>query len=332
MRTRTDVLLDALAMVDEDMVRQAWAQRRRVRPWRQAAAVLAAVLLCLTTAATAVAADVEPAYRALYALSPALAQRLKPVRLRCTDNGVEMEVISARVQGDTAQVYLALRDLTGDRVDGTTDLFDSCSIHCPVDASANCRLVDFAADTGTATFLFTLTQMEGKALDGTKLTFSVGEFLSHKTHTEGDIPAVTVTGDFPDAQWQGDVTLRGGGGEDYEKLRDEPVLVPQGTLAVPVPGVTVTAVGRRDGQVHVQLRYDDILRTDNHGWVCLRDSAGEEVQPVASVSFWAENGRDSYEEYIFPQGREAGQLHGKFWTCHTLTKGSWQVTFPLEGD
>lgn len=39
-------------------------------------------------------------------------------------------------------------------------------------------------------------------------------------------------------------------------------------------GVTVTAYGFIDGKLHIQVYYDDILHTDNHGFVWLQDKDG----------------------------------------------------------
>ena len=120
---------------------------RAARAQSRAAAALAAAVLCLSLAAPALA-NADPAYELLYRLSPAAAQLLRPVRKADEDNGIRLEVVSARVEGDTAEIYVTLRDLTGDRVDDTTDLFDSYSIHRPFDSSAACRSAGFDAETG----------------------------------------------------------------------------------------------------------------------------------------------------------------------------------------
>ena len=67
------------------------------------------------------AAGTEPVYSILYALSPALAQQFQPIQKSCVSNGIRMEVVSARLEGSTAQLYLTMQDLEGDRLDESCD-------------------------------------------------------------------------------------------------------------------------------------------------------------------------------------------------------------------
>ena len=98
-------------------------------------------------------------------------------------------------------------------------------------------------------------------------------------------------------------------------------------------GVTLTGYGFVDDMLHVQLRYDDILNTDNHGYVYLKKADGETIESVYDVSFWDEVQKDSYEEYIFPVAVEKlskYEMWGEFWTCSDVPiEGNWQVIFPI---
>lgn len=101
----------------------------------------------------------------------------------------------------------------------------------------------------------------------------------------------------------------------------------------PVEGVTVTDVGFIGEKLHIQVHYDNILETDNHGYIYLVKDGGVEIRSKASVAFWDSEQRGSYEEYIFdisPSEIQHYELCGHFWTCNSVTKGNWQVTFPLE--
>ena len=87
------------------------------------------------------------------------------------------------------------------------------------------------------------------------------------------------------------------------------------------------------GKLRIQLHYDDILNTDNHGFVTLQNSAGEQIDCVTNVAFWDEDGTGSYEEYWFDVGPDQVQglsARGSFWTCGTAIQGHWEITFPLE--
>ena len=113
-------------------------QRSFPRRMRIAAACLAGVLfLSASSLLAAVAAGSMPAYEILYALYPETAKRLTPVQISCEDNGIRMEVEAVYVHADTAEIYLSMQDLTGERIDETVDLFDSYSIHSSRDSSCS---------------------------------------------------------------------------------------------------------------------------------------------------------------------------------------------------
>ena len=95
----------------------------------------------------------------------------------------------------------------------------------------------------------------------------------------------------------------------------------------------LTGTGLVDGKLHIQVKYDDILNTDNHGYAYLKNSSGKIINYNYSVAFWADNKADSYEEYVFDIDYDelAGcEVMGEFWTCNNApVQGSWQVTFPI---
>ena len=99
-------------------------------------------------------------------------------------------------------------------------------------------------------------------------------------------------------------------------------------------GISVTAVGIVENQLRIQVFYEDILRTDNPGFVSLRDAAGRQISCTGSVSFWDEQRCGSYEESFFeiPARLDGCRVEGEFWNSSTLTQGAWQVTFPLGED
>ncbi|MGM9619137.1 MAG: hypothetical protein ACI3W8_04815 [Oscillospiraceae bacterium] len=307
--------------------------RRKRSVLRKTALLAAALAVCLLLSVPALAAaDVQPAYAFLYAFSPELAQKLKPIQRSCEDNGIRMEVVSAAIDGDTAEILLSLRDLTGDRVDETTDLFDSYRINRPFSCSAACRLERYDEETRTAYYLIHLTQWDGQEIGGKKITFSFSEFLSKKQVFHGPIPEVDLSAAAPAAETQTKVDLRGYGGS---AACDRFLLPGSGSDYSPVPGVTITALGYIDGKLHIQAYYENILETDNHGTLWLRDGSGAEYQCEAAGSFWDAEQRGSYEEYIFDVPAEDlpdCTLWGDFTVCGTLTRGNWQVTFPLDGE
>lgn len=334
---RANPLLDAIGSIDDTAI-QAARMRKVKRPsHRQYAALAAAVLCTLLTVPALAFAGVDQAYEVLYAVSPAIAQTLKPVQMSCEDNGVRMEVISAAVQGDRADVYISMQDLTGDRIDETVDLFDSYQINRPFDGRATCRLVGYDAQQKAATFLISMTRLGQKDIDGGKVTFSVQEFLSGKQMFEGPLPQLDLTSATQSPDMQTNVDIRGWSQPDGTRMDVEaiPILARQDDLLFsPAPGVQVTAMGYADGKLHIQTCYDNILETDNHGYVYLKNADGEVIYASASISFWDEAHNSSFDEEIFDilaEELSEYQVCGAFWTGAKLTRGSWQVTFPLEG-
>lgn len=332
---RADPLLDAIGMIDDATIQAARTYKVKRRPYRRYAALAAAAVLCVLLTVPALAyAGVAPAYGVLYAVSPAIAQTLKPVQMSCEGNGIRMEVISAAVQGDRADIYISMQDLTGDRIDETVDLFDSYQINRPFDSIATCRLVTYDEQQKAATFLISITRMDQKDISGGKVTFSVREFLSGKQMFEGLLPQLDLSSAAQSPDTQTGVDIRGGSqlDEAHTDADSIPVLVRQGDL-LSSPGVQVTAMGFVDGKLHIQTHYDNILETDNHGYVYLQNADGEVIQNDFSVTFWDETHSGSYDEAVFDvsaEGASGYQVYGTFWTGAKLTKGNWQVTFSLE--
>ena len=310
------------------------ARPRRLRPL----IALAAVLVCLALAVPAFAMPALAAdpngYALLYSISPAAAQFFKPVNRSDEDNGIRLTVDSVYLHSDTVEVYVALQDLTGDRLDETTDLFDSYRINRGFDCSATCSLAGYDAQTRTARFLISITSFDGQDIEGDKLTFSLNRLLTGKTETEGAVTGLDLAAVQAEPATQ-QVTRRGGSGIAAEAggstAETRTALVPTGTLAAPAPGVAITAVGYVDGLLHIQVLYENILETDNHGQLWL-DNGVEKLECLGSLSFFAENGSDSYEDYYFdvtPAQLADCTLYGSFVTADTLIEGNWEITFPL---
>lgn len=320
----------ALNGIDERYVQELLRPvKRRYLPLKRIVALAAALLLMLSCSVSALAAaDVAPAYELLYTVSPALAQRMKPVRLATEDNGIRMEVVSAAVEGDTATVYLSLRDLTGDRIDATTDLFDSLRIRRSFDCSSIVQLDHFDESSGTAYYLFQMTQFGGREIRGKKVTVSLSRFLSRKENFLGAIEGVDLSAASAAPATQTVTDLRG----SAKGSGGATALLP--TLRVsPAAGAAVTAIGFVDGKLHVQLYYEDIARTDNHGWVWLESESGQRIDSASAFSFWDSEQRGSYEEYVFPvssaEALDGYRLFGELTLCAALCEGDWQVTFAL---
>lgn len=330
---RSEKLQDAVGGVRDDYIlaahQDAQAVRKRSRRWI-ALAVAACLLLIFTVPAMA-AADNDTAYDILYAVSPAIAQGLKPVHAVCENRGIRMEVVSALISGDSAEVLLTLTDTTDARIDETTDLFDSYCIHTPFDCVGTCTALGYDNETKTAAFLVSLTQTDSEPIPGDKVTFSVDTLLYGKEYHDFSLDGIDLSALPENPPLRERYTLRGM--PESASAGGFSLLEPQEYQGFSLTdGCRVAAYGLVDGRLHVQVLYENILETDNHGFVYLTGVEGEQIYAETSVSFWSDIDRDSYEEYIFdvsPELLPQYRLSWEVWTCRGAMHGNWQVTVPL---
>lgn len=312
---------------------------RKLFLWRKPAIAFVCIFLCTFLVIPTLAATVKPIYQLMYMVSPSVAQFFMPVQKSDVENGIKMEVVSAYIHENKAEIYITMQDLTEDRIDKTTDLYDSYSINRPFDSSVHCERVGYDENTKTATFLITIKEWGKHNIKGNKLTFSVKEFLSHKKSYEKveipfDLSTVTAA-----AQVQ-NVYTTGGGGVAYEKSDGGKsiVLTPgQAIAGFPVDGIDVTAIGYIDGKLHVQMALNNRLKSDKHGSFFLVDCNGQTFDDSHSIYFSNQydnaEERIDYCEYVFdiPQEKiDTYKLYGDFVTSGMYTEGNWRVTFPLE--
>lgn len=317
--------------------------RIKAKPiFRRPIAVAAAIILCLTLATPVLAAKVPEIYELMYLVSPTVAQYFTPVQESCEDNGIRMEVVSTSIHDDTAQIYVTMQDLTGDRVDATTDLFDSYSLHIPFDSISHCERVGFDETTRMATFLITISTMDGKDIDikGGKVTFSVREFLSHKVSEENlpislDLAAIGEEKTIFTLDSQNDMyTYVGGSSIDGKSPDSYSVLIPGNSVYSLGEGMDITGIGFVNGQLHIQTATYDKLTMDTHGDFLLVDASGSKVyyNSVCFVAGVDTDNRTDYQEFVFdvsPEEIGSYSLLGNYYSSGMNTKGNWKVTFPL---
>ena len=331
---KTDTFMNAVGMIDDRFLDVEIPGKNIVyRKWRKrlvSAAAVAALLVCPFPALTAL--GVDAAYDVLYNIAPGVAQTFKPVQKSCIDSGIEMTVISAERSGSEASVYLAMHDTTGTCPDGNWDLFDSYNINVSRDMSGHCSFSDYDPDTHTAYFVVHLQTMDGSDMPRRKVTFSVSELLVGKQHTEGTVEGV----DMKNIPYEPPTTIPTDfrGMDDIEGYRF--LLPSEQALSNPAPGVSVLNAGYIDGAFHILTRYDDIIHTDNHGFMMLVDNEGNTYGDDANTKwfdYWDGSYTDSFTEQVIQidYDKLAGcTLQGDFVTCQNHISGDWQVTFPLE--
>ncbi|MDC7286311.1 DUF4179 domain-containing protein [Blautia schinkii] len=338
---RGNEFLDKMSLVDPAYVEAAALMpRRRKNSLKRWCAIAACLCLVLSLALPAMAEN-RAFYNALYTISPATAQFFKPVQLSCEDNGIRMEVTAAYIHEDTAEIYISMQDLEETRFDETIDLFDSYRINSPFDCTSHCQFSSYDPDTHTATFLITIEQWNKHNIVGDKLTFTIREFLSNKKTYEGIIDGVSLANIGKNAVTQ-TVAPRGYTSATLNEENNNTTtetrmttLKPGSNISSPINGVSLTGIGYVDGALHVQTYYKDILKTDNHGSIALINKETSEIITCnGSIAFFDDEGKGSYEDYIFTgiaaETLDEYELYGDFTTSQGSVEGNWSVTFPLK--
>ena len=86
-------------VMDSIRPRKIW----NLRPVGAIAAMLAVVLL----ATPVMAAYIPPINDLMYQVSPQMAERFTPIQKSCVKNGIKMEVVSASVHGNVAEMVVS---------------------------------------------------------------------------------------------------------------------------------------------------------------------------------------------------------------------------------
>ncbi len=287
---------------------------------------VAAFILMLTIATPALAASSTAFNELLYRFAPAAAMHYRPVNLSCEDNGVTVELMAVNINGDMAEMYIAVQ---GEMIDGTVDLFDSYHLDTAKEAEAYCQQTGYIAETNTAVFYINYRHMDGSPIDGQKLTFNLREMLVNKQEHTRDL-----TGFLPQSKEESltfrPACINGRGGDAVDNHAAYTNVLISADAPIPiVDGVSFSGSGYVDGKLHIQMRYEDNLRTDNHGFLWFVSADNQAIHDFASIHF--KDGKDAIVEYVFSSDTipESPVLMGDFTTCDSLITGDWAITFPL---
>ena len=129
--------------------------------------------------------------------------------------------------------------------------------------------------------------------------------------------------------------LKGCGGTNYNEMENNfQALKTTGILCSPIAEVDITAMGYVDVKLHIQVKYEDSLETDNHGYIYFKNDKGEEIHCIANIAFSTDSEhQERYVEYVYDLSDvdlTQYKVYGYFVTSDTHIEGNWSVTFPLE--
>lgn len=317
-------------------------RKRRLPSVRTLAAVAGAACLLLVSMPV-LAAYVPGIYELMYLVSPQIAQFFIPVQESCVSNGIRMEVVAASIHDNVVEMYVTMEDLEGGRIDGTASLDDSYWINRSFGGMEGCHNLGFEEETGKITYLIQIQDWGDRSIEGEKLTFGVRQLhIGKRVYENVKIPVdLTAVGTAEEVR---EVHYTGGGTMDAEKysLDGGLVMVPGEAMEeFPVKeDYELTGIGYVDGKLHIQTAIYDRMRTDNHGFFCLVNEAGEEIRNVYSAYWNPDPNRGQGQEHtvdyveevfeITPEKLAGCELYGSFWTSSgERIYGNWQVTFPI---
>lgn len=314
---------------------------RALIKWNKPALAIISIFLCLTLGVPVLASHFSPIHELMYWVSPSFAQFFMPVEMSDIDNDIELEVVSVYLQEHTAEIYLTLEDLSGNsRIDETTDLNNSYSIHKSFTSVAGCQLLGYDEATQKATFLISISEYIMEDITSDKITFSINEFFSNKDSYEDHLIPITLASLPTDNKYQS-IRANGGSGIDANKYvdfeKDLSALIPTTyDISLPLDNVFLTGVGYIDGKLHIQSSVKSSSNNYSKKVFHLKDIDGNRVDSIYTFSFTHQNNNDEdydYNNYVFdiPQ-EDIGKftLHGDFESPGIKTKGNWKVTFPIK--
>ena len=322
-------ILGALGDVSDAWITDAEAPVRRRRPVRWMAVLAAVLVLTVALAATA-AAYTDAGHAILYALSPAVAQALKPVNGSCEKNGVRMTVDSAVIENNTAYIRIDMTDLEGDLFDGSVDLYDSYSVDRAFDCVGHCTKEGYDEATHTVTYLIQLAPMDDTILKPGKVTFRVGELRGHAEQWEQVIDNVDLTCADPAPETLSNADLKTLYGWQGVPLEQD-CLAPGEPTEI-CPGAAVTGLGWVDGKLRVQIREQLSAELNTTGFVWLADEDDARLDTDYEIFFDQANQfrYDNYDFDITPEEAGSFKLAGFFHILRDPIDGPWEVTFKLQ--
>ena len=310
---------------------------------------IAAVFCLIVTCSMGVLAATTPHSRNLLAvLGEQVFFLLQPVERSCVQNGIETTVVAAMNDRDTVDIYVAVRDLEGSRVNARTDLAD-VSLSGPL-ISPSVQLVQFDEKSATATFR--IEGVCGEDLNGKKVTLSIGTVLLNRSDyfsQDTGVNVAQIARAFPEPEFQeltgSRVYMTVGSDNETPLFADDKALAPaeseENALTQLLPWGSLAAGGVADGALYLLVCPDETGRYAQYTDVRLLDKRHPEQtgQTIHTVEFGAletiaDNQYYEYTEYVIPlpenAGSEALSIVCSGVTYEEALRGKWSSTFRLE--
>lgn len=307
--------------------------RLRKRPLRM---LIVVCILIFALSALCIAAELPDKILSLF----------EPVNESSVYDGIELRVVSAVADDDSIMILYTMKDLKGSRISEFTSIYD---YNLSSAATLGTYPVDYDAKTKTATFC--MAGDNGNEMKGRKLTLSISSFLDgapmelretklnvydmlqRQSNRSGGPGFRDYNAEKEDSFWnaqnQNGSDLR----EEFVQKDQFPILE-EGAMNLKIPGVdwiTVTNVGYKDGWLHIQVKYDGKKSGFNHGYICLSDKKGTELENAILNSPLA----DGSEEFVIKaadlEDLKGTYLSGVLTNYDSLNSGKWETAFKVKG-
>ncbi|WP_338539528.1 hypothetical protein [Paenibacillus tundrae] len=309
--------------------------------------VTAALSLCVVTGAAASVGIIDLS-SVLHFLGGERLSILEPVHQVSEDQGIRMEVIGAARDGDTTEIYVALTDLTGHRIDDTLDIYD---FRVSGGRANNAQVVHYDESKQTAIVRFLI---QGK-VSSQRITVRINTMMSgaarndeYRVHMDWDKllhEKNSLSYDVLDRETDSISGFGGEAGNELWEIGKIPVLHPDVTQ-IPITGMEwmhISNIGFIDDQLHIQINPDNEIGEYNYGHFYFTNEQGEKLDiPEYSISYghYMKDGvgyGGDYIEYVYDLSAQssAGQLNqlnlkGSFTNITEVLKGNWTTTFDLK--
>ena len=318
------------ALVSDTLAHIVRGDKPQHRKRRAAAAIIAAAAV-FGCGISAVALQAPAAWNAMYT---AVQRFLSPVNQSCERDGVRLEVTDAYLQGHTACLVFTMQDIQGDRFSGPDFVLSSWSLDSMGLGSASCRLLSYDPQTRTAAFFAEFSNLDQRFDPQGVQTLTVSELYCGTGSTD-TVPVSVSLADAPvDPLVQARTVSSGSTDETGVYPTQYDFLLPQQPLWQSTDGVfSLTAIGCRDGQLHLQLCTDASGVASASGLITLRGADGQPLAPAAGYS-WIE-GALCYQENIYDLSYDAladCTLSLDASVYQTAIHGDWRVTFRLKDE
>lgn len=309
--------------------------------------VATAVIICLfSMAVLPVTARTIPAvYRILEKYAPSLSEFILPDEVKCSSNGIIMQVEAIDVKENDAEIIVSFSDEEGfDYINGKVDMNDSYELtgYGAVSNIGGCSFLEYDAEEDKAYFKVCVSSPD--EYSHAMLTFRVNELLTQCSKEEEDISLENI---IKNPKFK-KVELRGRSGMDMESFLQGYIENEAGSpfeyCNVPDLGeadesmvneLTVMGTAYVDGFLRLQVCGGNFSNADRHLRPFLVDKDGNKRDADCSVSWHEEvNGESiSFSECWFKVGEEElneYKLCGIFYISDGSMKGRWKVSFRVE--